>query len=105
MSRQLAFAFFSGLIARDHAAQEVGGPDVFCTTYLSTYLVATSATNTVLSAVDIDNSAPEISDTALAEYTSTGSASDLIPDFATVTDINSQGTTNVPMATVTISPT
>ncbi|KAM0227726.1 hypothetical protein ACHAPO_011294 [Fusarium lateritium] len=105
MSRRLAFVFLSGLVASAAASQDVERQDVFCTTYLSTYLVAVSATNTVSAPADVGNSASEISDTALAEYTSTGSASDLIPDFSTVTKDDNQGTTDLPTSSVTISPT
>ncbi|CEI41786.1 hypothetical protein FVEN_g3770 [Fusarium venenatum] len=53
---------------------------------------------------EVGNSASEISDTALAEYTSTGSASYLIHDFSTATKNDNPGTSNLPTSSVTINP-
>ncbi|GKU06068.1 hypothetical protein FLAG1_08783 [Fusarium langsethiae] len=101
LNRRLALALLSGLITSAGAAQEVESSDVFCTTYLSTYLVAVSSTNNVSV---VGSSASETLDTTLADYASTGSGSNLIPDFSTVTRDENEVATNLATASPTISP-
>ncbi|RGP58142.1 hypothetical protein FSPOR_11925 [Fusarium sporotrichioides] len=100
-SRRLAFALLSGLTTSTGAAQEVESADVFCKTYLSTYLVAVSSTNNVSV---VGSSASETLYTTLADYASTGSGSNLIPDFSTVTRDDNEVTTNLATASPTIRP-